>query len=135
MHLRPNVARTLALMGGFAVLAIGWYFANFQPDTRVTGDKVASALLRRKPTVVEFGANACAACREMKPILHRIATDHGAEIEVLDIDVIKEREYLARYRVRLMPTQVFYDARGREIARNEGPIELAEILARLGVKP
>ena len=51
----------------------------------------------------------------------------------LDIDVLKAREYIARYQVRLLPTQAFYDAQGREIGRNMGPISARDILAQLGV--
>jgi thioredoxin 1 len=32
-----------------------------------------------------------------------------------------------------MPTQVFFDAQGREIGRNMGKVSAGEILARLGV--
>jgi thioredoxin 1 len=39
--------------------------------------------------------------------------------------------YLQRYRIQLMPTQVFFDAQGRETSRHMGKISAGEILARL----
>lgn len=91
------------------------------------------ALPPGKPAVVEFGANACIACREMKPILAGLAASHGDRITVLDVDVLKERQYLKSYQIRLMPTQVFFDAQGREVGRNIGKMSREDILKRLGM--
>lgn len=94
-------------------------------------DAVQRALSAGKPTVVEFGANSCVSCREMKPILRVLAQDR--RITVADVDIIKERDYISRYQIRLMPTQVFYDAKGQETSRHLGQINADEILERLGV--
>ncbi len=94
-------------------------------------DAVRRALGAGKPTVVEFGANSCVSCREMKPILRALAQDR--RITVADVDIIKERDYISRYQIRLMPTQVFYDAKGQETSRHMGRINADEILERLGV--
>jgi thioredoxin 1 len=99
-------------------------------------DAVQHALRAGKPTVAEFGANACAQCREMKPVLEALAREHGARIAVVSVDLIKQREanYIQRYGIQLMPTQIFFDAQGREIGRNLGKISGDEILAKLQVQ-
>ena len=92
------------------------------------------ALAAGKPTVVEFGANACASCREMKPVLEALRREHGERFTVVEVDLIAQRKqagYIQRYRIQLMPTQVFFDASGRETGRHMGTISGAEILARL----
>jgi thioredoxin 1 len=94
-------------------------------------DLVVAALSKGKPTVIEFGASRCAACREMKSVLADLAREHGDRIEVVEVDLLKRREYLAGYRIQLMPTQVFFDAHGREIGRNLGTITARQILAQL----
>ena len=96
-------------------------------------DEVQTLLRLRKPAVVEFGANACASCREMKPILDALQRDHGERISVLNVDILKMRGYTTRYRIQLMPTQVYFDAQGREIGRTMGKVAAGEILVRLGV--
>lgn len=100
-------------------------------------DAVQQALRAGKPTVAEFGANACAQCREMKPVLETLQREQGAHIAVVSVDLIKQKEanYIQRYRVQLMPTQIFFDAQGREIGRNLGKISGEGILARLQVAP
>lgn len=98
-------------------------------------DAVQRVLAQGKPVVAEFGANVCAACREMKPVLAQLAREHGDRLEVVDVDLVADRQagYLQRYRIQLMPTQIFYDAQGREIGRHMGPIGADAILARLGL--
>jgi thioredoxin 1 len=99
----------------------------------VVADPISQALARGKPTVVEFGANACAACRDMKQVLSALHKSHGSQIEIVEVDLLKQRDVAARYGVQLMPTQVFFAADGRQIGRNAGRIGGEEILARLGV--
>lgn len=103
------------------------------PMVSATTDPVALALAAGKPAVIEFGANACVSCREMKPVLAALAQSHGDRITVADVDILKERGYISRYQIRLMPTQVFFDAQGREIGRHMGKIGGDDILERLGV--
>jgi thioredoxin 1 len=119
---------------GLVALAAGAWVSLRSADAALASadDVVAQALRKGKPTVVEFGANACATCRDMKTVLAQLAHDHGHRIEVVDVDIIKRREYIAGYRIQLMPTQVFFDARGREIGRHMGRIGPEEILVRLG---
>ena len=96
-------------------------------------DEVQQALRLGKPAVVEFGGNTCASCREMQPVLDTLRREHGERISVLNVDILKTRGYILRYKIQLMPTQVFFDAQGREIGRNMGKVSAGEILARLGV--
>jgi thioredoxin 1 len=124
----------LALVAGWALGIAGC--TPSQPASTAalpTEDAVQQALRTGKPTVAEFGANACAGCREMKPVLETLRREHGARIAVVDVDLIKQKEagYVQRYRIQLMPTQVFFDAQGRETGRHMGPISAEEILARL----
>lgn len=94
-------------------------------------DAVQTTLRAGKPTIIEFGANNCVSCREMKPVLHALAQD--TRIAVADVDILKERGYIGRYQIRLMPTQVFYDAKGQETGRHMGKISGEEILVHLGL--
>jgi thioredoxin 1 len=125
------------LLGLVIAAGLGFVLVTRATDTAKTvdADAVQRATQMGKPMVVEFGASACASCRAMKPILETLQRDHGERIAVLNIDILKERGYASRYRIQIMPTQVFFDAHGREIGRNVGPISGPEILAQLGVTP
>ena len=99
------------------------------------GDAVQQARRLGKPMVAEFGANSCDNCRAMKPVLRALAREHGERITVVDIDLRKTTGYASRYQIQLIPTQVFFDAQGREIGRHAGLISGDEILARLNISP
>ena len=96
-------------------------------------DVVQRALRLGKPAVVEFGANACASCREMKPVLEALEREHGERITVVNVDILKARSYIARYSIQLMPTQVFFDAQGREIGTVMSPCATPALIAALAL--
>lgn len=123
-----------------ATLLGGWIYVASTPQAVNAGgvaepsqtlDAVQRVLSAGKPTIIEFGANNCVSCREMKPILHALAQD--SRIVVADVDILKERSYIGKYQIRLMPTQVFYNAQGVETGRHMGKISAEDILAQLGL--
>ena len=128
-------------VGALLVLALttgAWIYqqeAELEPAVAsvLEADPVALALAAGTPAVIEFGANACVSCREMKPVLAGLVQSHGDRITVLDLDILKDRKLIAQHQIRLMPTQVFFDAQGRETSRNMGKISAEDILSRLGV--
>jgi thioredoxin 1 len=103
--------------------------------TAATPDFFAAGVAQGRPTIVEFGASACASCKEMKVVLDELRRTHGTQIGIAEVDLIKQREVIPRYRIQVMPTQIFFDGQGRETGRHVGVIDGAAILARLGVTP
>jgi thioredoxin 1 len=99
------------------------------------GDAVQQAWRLGKPVVVEMGANSCESCREMKLVLGALAREHGERVTVVEIDLMKSPGYASRYGIQLIPTQLLFDAQGREIGRHIGKLSGDEILARLNVPP
>ena len=97
----------------------------------LAGQDLEPAMRTGKPTVAEFGANACASCREMKVVLAELERLHGDLYGVFVIDIIQQQEYIARHRIQLMPTQVFFDAKGREVGRHMGKLTLGQLVAQL----
>ena len=95
-------------------------------------DPFALSVGQGRPTVIEFGASACASCRDMKVVLVALRKSHGTQIGIAEIDLIRQREAIPHYRIQVMPTQVFFDAQGREVSRHVGVIDGTGILARLG---
>lgn len=141
-----NRRHLLTLTGTAGVAASGLGLALYlrgmppEADTAATApltDPVEQALRQGRPAMIQFGANACAACREMKPVLAALQREHGTRFTVMNVDLIaqKHRGYLQRFRIQLMPTQVFFDAAGNETHRNLGAMSSAAILARLEGRP
>lgn len=89
------------------------------------------------PRLVDLGAAKCVPCKMMKPILDELSRDYADQFETVFIDVWARREEAKRYGIRMIPTQIFYDASGRERFRHEGFYAKADILKKwdeLGVK-
>lgn len=89
------------------------------------------------PRLIDLGAGKCIPCKAMAPILKQLEKDYAGKLEVRFIDVWKDRQQAESYRINMIPTQIFYDASGRELGRHEGFIGREEILARFeqfGVK-
>lgn len=94
---------------------------------------VANATASGLPTIAEFGAKTCASCREMEVILDSVSRKTLGKAHVLVIDISKDYEAAKAFQIRLMPTQVFFDAQGREVGRHMGPLPETEVIARLGL--
>jgi thioredoxin 1 len=81
------------------------------------------------PHLVDLGAEQCIPCKMMKPILDELREEYAGRMDVTFIDVRKYREEAEVYRVRMIPTQIFYDAEGNELYRRSGFIGKDDILA------
>ncbi|RII29068.1 MAG: thioredoxin [Geobacter sp.] len=98
---------------------------------------VKQALSSGKPTVIDLGARTCIPCKKMAPILESLSGEYRGKASVLFIDVHENRAAAEKFRVQMIPTQIFFDARGKEVKRHIGFAEKSEIvreLKTLGIK-
>lgn len=89
------------------------------------------------PRLVDLGAGKCIPCKQMKPILAELTRDYADQFSVVFIDVWENRAEGSKYGIRMIPTQIFFSADGKELARHEGFMAKKDILAKwreLGVK-
>jgi thioredoxin 1 len=92
---------------------------------------VRQALGSGKPTVIDLGARTCVQCKKMAPILESMSGEYHGKATVLFIDVFENTAAAERFRIRLIPTQIFFDARGKEVKRHVGFMEKADIVKEL----
>ena len=98
---------------------------------------IKKALTSGRPTLVDFGASFCIPCKKMKPILDSLKKEYNGRANVIFVDIKEERDMPDKYRIQIMPTQVFFDAKGKEVKRHLGFMDKPEIIAEfkaLGVK-
>jgi len=91
-----------------------------------------------RPNLVEFGSDECEACKKMAKVLPEVRKQYEGRLDVVMVDVDVHREPTTRWRIRLIPTQIFLDTHGKEVARHEGFMPGGEIgaqLAKMGLKP
>lgn len=84
------------------------------------------------PKVVDFGDKFCIPCKLMAPTLEELKTEQAGELEVQFVSVgDKENMPLVeKHKIALIPTQIFFDADGKEVWRHEGYISKHGILLK-----
>ena len=85
---------------------------------------------RPVPRLVDLGAGKCIPCKAMAPILEGLKTEYAGRMDVQFIDVWKDPEAGKAYGISIIPTQIFYAADGRELARHQGFMDKDAILAQ-----
>ena len=102
-------------------------------DKRFPKDIVQSPL----PKLLDFGRGTCIPCKKMAPILKELAEEYKGRVDIKIIEVHHEREMTEANRVRLIPTQVFYDSNNKETFRHEGFMDkeaIKKVFDTMGVK-
>jgi thioredoxin 1 len=94
---------------------------------------------RPKVIFIELGSVSCIPCRMMQPVMKNIEKKYGDQIKVIFYDVWtqEQRKYADIYKIRVIPTQVFLDANGKEFHRHEGfypETEIDKLLKSKGLK-
>jgi thioredoxin 1 len=89
-------------------------------------------------TMIDLGAKSCIPCKMMAPILEKLEKQYQGKAAIVFIDVWQNREQAARFGIRSIPTQIFFDETGKEVYRHAGFLaeeKIVEMLSRLGVGP
>ncbi|MHC1767367.1 MAG: organomercurial lyase [Verrucomicrobiia bacterium] len=82
------------------------------------------------PKLVDLGADKCIPCKMMAPILEQLKKDYAGRMDVEFIDVWKNAGAGKKYGIKLIPTQIFYGADGKELFRHEGFFGKEDILGK-----
>ena len=85
-----------------------------------------------KPTVIAFGMKHCYSCLEMSKVFAELLVENP-NMQIYSVDGQKERLILRdKYKLKLMPVQLFFDAEGNEAFRHEGAYkkEVAKIILK-----
>ncbi len=82
------------------------------------------------PKLLDLGADKCIPCKMMAPILEGLKKEYPDRMNVEFIDVWKNPDAGKRYGIEMIPTQIFFDANGKELFRHTGFFGREDILAK-----
>jgi thioredoxin 1 len=82
------------------------------------------------PKLIDLGATKCIPCKMMAPILEELKKEYAGRMNVEFIDVWENREAGKPYNIEMIPTQIFFDAAGKELFRHQGFFGKEDILAK-----
>ena len=61
------------------------------------------------PVLVDFWASWCAPCRQVAPVMDKIATEYEGSVKVAKIDVDAEQELAGQFGISSIPTIAFFE--------------------------
>ncbi len=105
-------------------------------SAEVVNDTLSNAKKQGKVVMLEIGSVGCIPCDQMKPVMEKLRTNYKDKLEVLFIDVKKDRENPRRFGITMIPTQVFLNKEGKEFHRHIGFYayeEIALVLKKAGL--
>jgi len=85
---------------------------------------------QKLPRLLDLGATKCIPCKMMAPILEQLGKEYKGKLKVDFIDVWENRSAGEKYKISSIPTQIFYDANGKEFYRHIGFFPKEDILAK-----
>jgi len=102
-------------------------------DRRFPKDVVQSSL----PKLLDFGRGICIPCKRMAPILKELSEEYKGRVIIKIIEIDQEKELTQVNRIRLIPTQIFFDSMNKEVFRHEGFMDkeaIKKIFLQMGVQ-
>jgi thioredoxin 1 len=112
---------------------------TIDPDSGTSSEITASitdtaqpdqVIIKDLPMLLDLGSDECIPCKEMAPILEELKTEYAGKFKVEFLDVRKEPVFNSVYNIKLIPTQIFFDASGEELFRHEGFYSKNDILLK-----
>ncbi len=81
--------------------------------------------------MIDFGAATCIPCKMMEPIMKELHAEYKGRAAVILVDIRYNSDLARQYRIRGIPTQVFFDKDGNEVYRHVGFMDKESIVKRL----
>jgi thioredoxin 1 len=102
-----------------------------EQEAAVADNPVSIALKSGRPVVADFGRGTCIPCKMMLPILEKLQKEYAGRAEILILDIGEYSQLSRKYRVMMIPTQIFFDSSGKEVSRHQGFMAEEDIVAQL----
>jgi len=82
-------------------------------------------------TMIALGKKNCTQCKIMAPILEKLRIKYKGKAAIVFINLLKDPEQQYRFRLKALPTQIFFNQAGEEIYRHTGFMGEKAIVAQL----
>ena len=126
----------LAAVAALLALLLFWWRGGLHPGAPLErlarqSPELDTALADGRPTLVEFYADWCEACRAMAPAMETIERSHHGALDVvlLNVDNPRWQPQVERFDVNGIPQLELFDAAGQSVGRSIGARQPAELEA------
>jgi len=121
-----------------ALLIGGWLlFVGTMAWGASETDKPVALPVKGMVTMIDLGAKSCIPCKMMAPILAKLEKKYDGKASIVFIDVWKNKDQAKRFKIRAIPTQIFFNKEGKEIYRHIGFMSekaIVQQLKKMGVE-
>jgi len=83
------------------------------------------------PAILEFDRKLCPICQASERVILAVKDRYAGQFVVRKFYIDEEEMLFRRYRVAIVPTQVFLDAAGQEVSRHEGVYTQEALIQKL----
>lgn len=115
----------------FTVVSTGYCAENNTSTTSDVNAVIPEVPVKGMVTMVDLGAKKCIPCKMMAPILEKLKKAYSGKAAIVFIDVWENKEAGEKFGIKAIPTQIFFDAQGKEISRHTGFLSEEEIKAQI----
>jgi len=111
-----------------------------QKSTPVNQSKPKTVLQKKqanyKVTFIELGSVRCIPCKQMQTVMKSIEKKYGSQVKVVfhDVWTAEGKPYGEKYKIQVIPVQIFLDDKGKEFYRHEGFFPEEDLIKVLNTK-
>ena len=99
-------------------------------------DRQNAKLSTHKITFMELGSVRCIPCQKKEVVMKNIKKKYGNQVKVVCHDVWTKdgRPFGEKYHIKVIPTQIFFDNKGKEYYSHEGYFPENELIKIINLK-
>ena len=109
------------------LLLLGWLWLSPGPPVLAQGTPVPAG----GPKILEFDRKFCPICKASERVILAVKDRYPGQFGVEKFYIDEAEAVFRRYKVAFVPTQVFLDAAGQEVARHEGVYKQEALIQKL----
>jgi len=117
--------------------ALAFILVIFFSGTGFCQENFSNLPVKGMVTMIDLGAKKCIPCKMMAPVMKKMEAAYKGKAVIVFIDVWENRDQARRFHLRAIPTQIFFNDKGKEVFRHVGFYNgqsIASQLAKMGVK-
>lgn len=109
------------------LLLLGWLWLSPGPPVLAQATKTVTVL----PKILEFDRKLCPICKASEQVILAVKDGYPGRFDVEKLYIDEADVTFRRYKVAIVPTQVFLNAAGQEVARHEGVFQKEALIQKL----
>jgi thioredoxin 1 len=128
---KQTMKQTLKKMSVLAVILMLFF------TTGAFAEDYLNIPIKGRVTMIDLGAKKCIPCKMMAPIMAKLEKAYKGKADIVFIDVWENNQPAQRFKIRTIPTQIFFNEAGEEVYRHAGFLDeksIVEQITKMGVQ-